>query len=423
MEGMPEKKHTLTEASKEPMDAAPGCNAGQRKRNSPQVSGPPSTQLGAANDGPPWAGKREASSAGPEGAAEEGSVRPEPARPPAAAAAVGAALPGEADSPSRRRPPDVRYYSTQTRQPQPQPQRRPAPREAAPTRHGTAGAGRGHTDLPPRPSARRPEAAAEAPPRQPLGARPLTRGLRAAPPAAAAAAEGDKGDTRAAAPLTFLHRQPAAAARRRRGPPPLSAGRRRSARPPAAVAARLSSAPGAGALSHNTASGGERSGPSFPAAPPSLPPSGAFSGGTEAAGRGGRPERSGGVPRRRRPAGPRFGRGKGEEGEGAFPHGRDRPAREARSSGLPSARPASPRSLQTNISRAAKCSSPPPPPASPASEGPCPFRGAHPGPPGPHQSISCGCYSLGTPPALCEEPPFLTGEVSLLHSITWRVQA
>lgn len=76
-------------------------NAGRGNRNRPQVSGLPSTQLP-----PAWCCKRraalgreeEASSAG---AAEEGSGRPEPALPPAAAA-VGPALPGEADSASRR---------------------------------------------------------------------------------------------------------------------------------------------------------------------------------------------------------------------------------------------------------------------------------------------------------------------------------
>ena len=80
-------------------------NAGRGKKNRPQVSGLPSTQLP-----PAWCCKRwvalgreeEASSAGPEGAAEQGSVRPEPALPPAAAA-VGPALPGEADPAACRR--------------------------------------------------------------------------------------------------------------------------------------------------------------------------------------------------------------------------------------------------------------------------------------------------------------------------------
>lgn len=143
---------------------------------------------------------------------------------------------------------------TETRQPQPH--CRPAPGEAAPARQGRRRPG--HSDLPARPPAPRPEAAA-ARPRRPLGSRPLTQSRRARD--GAAAAEGDQGDTRAAAPspssIASLRPLPAAVPPRRslRGDtalpalPPPPASRRPRGRERSRITRRA-----------------ERSGPSLPAA-------------------------------------------------------------------------------------------------------------------------------------------------------------
>lgn len=303
-------------------------------------------------------------------------------------------------------------YLTQNREPQPKPHCRPAPgepapapgpRPLAPARHG-----RGHTDRPPCPPAPRPEAAAAAPLRSPLGARPLTRygrrrGIRvthAPPPPSPSSIAGLRPAPAAGAPRRSLRGDAAPPALLPPRPPPAS--RRPRGRERSRITRRA-----------------ECSGPSLPAAPLLVPPSRVFSGGTVVAERmgGGRSAaaayRGAGGQLARASGGGEPGAGGGSPCRRPRPRPRPLPAPEARSSDLLSARPAS-QPFKSAFPRAAKCWSLPPPPASPAAEGPCPFRGTVPlqrGPPRP-RSISWGCLSLGTPSALCRELPSVEGEAS-----------